>query len=280
MLPGAFLLGHAAMPARRRETLLMRYVAELSAPFQDTTKIDVADRVVDVFWERGHGERIAIEGGDILVVNDDLLLIGVGQRTSASALNIIVPDIFRNTTIQQVLEVHIPAERAAMHLDTIFTVLSRDEWIGFTQIVNEISRLTLWRKSGSSHYSKRDIEGSGILFTALKKEFGISPVWLRCGGSSQLYAYREQWSDGANLFALAPGVVMGYRRNEVTAGELARAKFQQVRAEDTEAVEALAEKVRGGEPVKALITIPDSELSKARGGPRCMTMPLSRDPIS
>ena len=193
-----------------------------------------------------------IEGGDILNINDKVLAIGISQRTEPDAIDAIAKNIFNDPTspIETILAFNIPNNRAMMHLDTVFTMVDRDK---FTVHPNILSDITVFVMELDGDGQMKIRQESGRLEDILKEHLGLSQVTLiPCGQGHTIDAAREQWSDGSNTLAIAPGEVVVYTRNYVTNRSLEEAGIR-------------------------IHAIPSAELSRGRGGPRCMSMPLVRD---
>ncbi len=219
---------------------------------------------------------VSLEGGDVLVLNRRVLAVGCSERTQADAIHLLAerlrahragdPDSF-----DQLLMVLMPKKRSAMHLDTIFTRISEDECLvyppyfvpGSRELLN-VTRIDL------RHPELRMSTQPGLL--QVLQDLGIDLKPIFCGGNDLIMQQREQWTDGANAFCLAPGVITSYGRNIATAEALDRAGYQVKSAAEVLADPALD--LLDGR--KMLIQIEAGELSRARGGPRCMTMPLAR----
>jgi len=182
-----------------------------------------------------------------------VLAIGLSQRTSAEGISIIAEKVLRaDNSYKKVIVFRIPICRAFMHLDTVFTMVDYDKFTIHSEIEGPLSlyEITL-DKEGKPHFSAITDSLEGLL----KSELRLPAVELiRCGGDDKIAAQREQWNDGSNTLAIAPGVVITYDRNYVTNDLLDK---------------------RG---IKVL-TIPSSEISRGRGGPRCMSMPINRDDL-
>jgi len=217
--------------------------------------------------------RPTIEGGDLLVASPEVLLVGLSERTNRWGIDGLArrlrekPGSFRHLIV-----VEMPAKRSYMHLDTVFTFIDEGLCLGYLPVV---------AKDGSEagHVYRVDLRAREFSYTVCPglpealAELGIEIEIVPCGGSENLIdQQREQWTDGANAFTLAPGVIMLYRRNRRTLEELAKNDFRVIGAQ--EAIERGEEIYGQG---RTAITLPDYELSRARGGPRCMTMPLERD---
>lgn len=195
----------------------------------------------------------SIEGGDILVLSPKIVAIGCSERTSAEAIEILAQRLFKNQSgFEKVLVFEIPSCRAFMHLDTVFTMVDYDKFTIHPGIegplnVYEITQDGEERLNFKVHHE----ELSKVLMKALKLP---SVDLIRCGGGDAIVSGREQWNDGSNTLAISPGVVITYNRNYVTNEILTKKGIK-------------------------VLTMPSAELSRGRGGPRCMSMPLYRDDL-
>jgi arginine deiminase len=229
--------------ARRREALLLKYICLYDKEFvpEDT----------DIWYE--YENPNSIEGGDVLVLSEKIVAVGLSERTSADAIELLAGTLLsRSHNFKKILVFEIPKRRAFMHLDTVFTMIDYDKFTIHPEIEGplRIFEVTLNKDGKPSFQSSSDELG-----TILKRELNLPAVqMIRCGGDDKIAAQREQWSDGSNTLAVAPGVLITYDRNYVTNDLLDKAGVK-------------------------VITIPSSELSRGRGGPRCMSMPIHRDRI-
>ena len=233
---------HMSTMARRREALLLQYMFKYSKSF--------APDGTNLWYD--YDQAYSIEGGDVLVLSDEIVAIGLSQRTTVAGIEQFAKNILDESTFQKILVFDIPKCRAFMHLDTVFTMVDFDKFTIHPEIEGplQLFEITLG-KDGNARFNSIQDELENIL----KIELGLPAVDLiRCGGNDAQAAQREQWNDGSNTLAIAPGTVVTYERNYVTNDLL-----------DKKGVNVL--------------TIPSSELSRGRGGPRCMSCPVNRDDL-
>jgi arginine deiminase len=215
----------------------------------------------------------SLEGGDVLIASPELLLVGISERTNRRGLEALADYLRReDTPFRHLIAVELPPRRAFMHLDTVFTLVDKNLCIGYLPVVEPGG-------PESARVYRVDL-GSGELTFTLQPSLlgalaaaGMELEIVPCGGEDDfLEQQREQWTDGANAFAVAPGVIFLYHKNRHTTEGLARRGWQVL----TEG-EALRAPDLGSGPT--VITFSGRELSRARGGPRCMTMPLEREAL-
>ena len=233
---------HMSTKARRREALLLKYMFKHNKDF--------APEGSPLWYD--YENEYSIEGGDVLVLSKELVAIGLSERTTALAIERYAENILAGSTFKKVLVFDIPKRRAFMHLDTVFTMVDYDKFTIHPEIEEplEVFEITL-DKNGKRRFSSRQED----LVKILSAELSLPAVeLLRCGGDDPMAAQREQWNDGSNTLAIAPGVVVTYERNYVTNDLL-----------DKKGIKVL--------------TMPSSELSRGRGGPRCMSCPVNRADI-
>ncbi len=255
------ILSKAATAARARESVLIRTIFYFHPGFEPWRK-----HILTL------PETVTFEGGDLLVASPKLVLLGHSERTSFGAVMEIARQLLYHTPVEHVLVVDVPKQRASMHLDTVFTFCDYDVCVYFPPIIREDLYNVMHLTTGEDPLHLRS-EVYPCLYVALNELLDRELTYIPCGGEDPLNQAREQWTDGANLFAVAPGVVVGYERNLHTFNALKAAGFQ---VTTTRAfLDYYTETpFRYGERVA--IKLEGNELSRGRGGPRCMTMPLTR----
>ena len=231
-------------PARQPESLITEYVMANHPRFKDTP----------IWRDRNHTTRI--EGGDELILNKTTVAIGVSERTSSKTIQNLAKELFANplSTFDTVLAVEIPHNHAMMHLDTVFTMINHDQFTVFPGIMDGAGNINVFiLRPGQD--GEVELEHLTDLKAALKKVLNLSELDLiECGAGDPIAAPREQWNDGSNALAIAPGEIVTYDRNYVT-------------------VELLKEH---GIKVHEILS---SELGRGRGGARCMSQPLWREDL-
>ena len=228
-------------PTRRRETIYASYIFNYHPDYRGS---------VPRYYDRNN--HASIEGGDILNLSEETLAIGISERTSPDAIEVAAKNLFssKESRIRRILAFDIPNSRAFMHLDTVFTQVDVNKYTVHPGILGPLTVYEITKgKDGELKIKRIDSKLEKIL----EKYTGVPDVQLiRCGGDDMITAAREQWNDGSNTLCVAPGKIIVYQRNEVT-NEILRAEGLEV------------------------IEIPSAELSRGRGGPRCMSMPLWRE---
>ena len=260
----SILISRAAKKARLRESLMMETLVQYHPLFDP-----VRENAIRI---SGHQ---SIEGGDVLVVSDDLVLIGMSERTSFSGLMKGTEGLL-NSGVKTVLAVDIPKQRSSMHLDTIFTFADKNECIVFPPaILEQEDNVIELFKDGDSIKTK----AHQSLKLALEEKTGEAFNFIKCGGEDRTNQFREQWTDGANVFALAPGIIVGYERNTNTFNTLVDHGYDLMN--QFEFIEEYSQKgFNPKEGQKIAISFQGHELCRGRGGARCMTMPISRKALT
>lgn len=225
---------------RRRETLYAKYIFNYHPMF--------AQNPVNLLYDREDSTRL--EGGDVLVLSNKVLAVGISQRTDKESIKKLAARIFEDeTSFEHILAFNIGEERKFMHLDTVFTMVDQDKFTIHPEIEGDLVVYSLIK----ANHKVNIIEEKDTLENILCRYLDLPAVELiRCGGNDITAAAREQWNDGANTLAIAPGEVIVYDRNTITNKKLKEAGVK-------------------------INTIPGSELVRGRGGPRCMSMPFFRE---
>jgi len=265
-----------ATAARWREGLLTRCIFRFHPELAGTPAIVDPLREARESGQFFGPHRPCLEGGDVLVLSQEVVAIGVSERTNMVAVELLAEALSKRDGGPRWLEiVHVPARRAYMHLDTVFTPVDRDAALVFQPVIcgdGPQLAVTYEIDLRSSDLAPRH---KGCLLEALSDR-GLDLQPIACGGGDPVAQQREQWTDGANAFALAPGVIVLYDRNVATADTLARSGFRVLPAED---VLLGREEVTLEGNKRVCLLIDSHEMSRARGGPHCLTHPLVRDDI-
>lgn len=259
------LIGRMANSIRDRESIIMQSIFDFTPEFKTKTiTIPTTDEA---------SPRLRhIEGGDVLIARDDILLIGNGARTSTQAIDMLIYEFMnrKSEKAQHIIVQELPhSQESFIHLDMVFTLLDRDKCMVFAPLIlNPGSYQTVHITIQNGKL--QSIQSETNLLCALKKlGMDLEPVY--CGGTDDWNQEREQWHSGANFFAVGPGQVLGYARNNHTMESMNKAGFDIIKANDV-----LANKVDLAQHSKYVITIEGSELPRGGGGARCMTMPINR----
>lgn len=298
------LLNKPAKKARTREALLAKYIFfnhPLFERYRDNI-LEIPDTFHHFLLPRdGDEKKVTLEGGDVMVVSKDHLLIGVSERTSMEAAHQVINLLFDKNIVKKITVIKIPKKRDYMHIDTIFTQVRRDVWVMLGAFSKKVMKhedddaverileggLKKDEKIKIIQFRKKTIEEPEYFDNLEELLTDISRNDLGCEGKIKFlysgnnkfpYDTREQWTDSCNLLALKEGVVLGYDRNDKTVEAFREAGF------DIIAVKELLEQfeqgiVAPGDLKNTVILMPSAELSRARGGFHCMSMPLVREEI-
>lgn len=230
--------------ARQRESLFMETILKNHPDFKNAT--------IPVWRDRYHHGRL--EGGDELVLNNHVLAVGISQRTSATAITDLAHNLFGHSSYDTILAIKIPHNHAMMHLDTVFTMINYDQFTVHPFILDKAGKIDIYVLQPDDHNGVKITEKNDLV-QVLKENLHLSELDLiPTGGGDPIAAPREQWNDGSNTLAIAPGEVVTYDRNYVSNDLLRKHGI-------------IVHEIRS------------SELSRGRGGPRCMSCPLIREDL-
>lgn len=272
----AVTIGNSALVCRMANKVRMREALIMNAIYSGSGEFSCG--VTDVIAEAPSDSSIIMEGGDILVAREDVLVVGNGMRTSSQGIDFMIEKFRRRCRNGKyhVIVQQLPHEpESFIHLDMVFTMLDRDKCMIFKPLITGETQYQTVHLTITDGVVTRIRPVSGLL-PALKK-LGIDLKPVICGGDDEWDQEREQWHSGANCFAFAPGKVLTYARNIHTIEQLSLNGFEIVKASDFIAGQHASQVMESNTP--CAVVIDGSELPRGGGGARCMTMPLSRKPV-
>ncbi len=266
------IITKAAKEARHRENLLTRFVFFAHPMFEEVREQGHLINLnhVDLFPPSRKGERVSIEGGDMMMIQENFLLIGCSERTTEHAIKSLTKVLFEKGVIENVVQINIPSDRSTMHIDTLFTRISETDIVCYKPVVYDgiSSNVIVRRRSGDEE-----------IYSSVREFFWAEihrdMRFIFSGGGQSPYQEREQWTDGCNLVAIRPGVAITYDRNPKTELAFKKKGYSVVHA--SYLLDQFDNGLLKPEQVKdTIILLSSGELSRARGGSHCMTCPIVR----
>jgi arginine deiminase len=297
------LLNKPAKKARTREAMLMKYIFfnhPIFSGYQDKI-LEIPDSPLQFLIPKESDEKkVTLEGGDVMVITKDHVLIGVSERTTMEAVHQVSNLLFEKNIVKKITVIKIPKKRDYMHIDTIFTQVKRNVWVMLGSFsrkrikmedADPVQKILETEKKDEKikiiQFKRKNVDDpvyfdnlEELLTDISKTDFysGEKVKFIYSGNNEFPFDAREQWTDSCNLLALKEGVVLGYDRNDKTAEAFKNNGFDIVNAE--ELINDLEEgKIHPKELEDTMILIPSAELSRARGGFHCMSMPILRDDV-
>ncbi len=269
------IITKAAKIARQRENLLTRYIFHAHPSFKSLIDEDKIINLnnLDEFPPSKKGEKVSIEGGDIMMIENDYLLVGCSERSTPHGFDLLKNAVFEKGVLNHMVKIIIPSDRSCMHIDTLFTRIDKETVVCYKPIVFD---------GLSSNVEVHCSDGSIRYYSSVKdffiKEINESMKFIFAGMGESPFQEREQWTDGCNLVALKPGIAITYDRNPKTEIAFEKAGYSMMTAADFIAG-CKKDNQFFNTLERTIITLPSSELSRARGGSHCMTCPIQRGSV-
>ncbi|NNG01140.1 MAG: arginine deiminase [Desulfobacteraceae bacterium] len=267
-LPGWVLIGRMANQVRERESMIVEAIFDFHPELKAKT-VSPHGLMVDNL------QTLKLEGGDVLVAREDVLLVGIGTRTTPEGVDFIINRLKKEKQAKHIIVQELPSSpESFIHLDMVFTFLDVDKCMVYAPIVLKPNRFQTVHISLDNGKVSAIRTVANIMEVLASLGFDLEPVY--CGGKADTwFQEREQWHSGANFFALGPGQVIGYSRNVHTLEEMNRHGFEIIEAEAV-----IKGRVNLSDYEKFVVTIHGAELSRGGGGCRCMTLPIARQPVN
>lgn len=239
------ICSHMKYSGRQGESYLLKLIFDNHPEFRESFQ--------QIYPMEGMADIPTIEGGDVIVLSDKALAIGCSERTDEKAIELVAKQVIQNSDVERIYQVDLPGERNFMHLDTVFTLIDENLIVTYPEAMNSVQQTCVYHQEGIDNKGEVILHKETVresIITVLQTEIPFLEI-VQTGAGNPDFSSREQWYDGANVFAVSPRRVISYNRNKFTNRALKEAGVE-------------------------VIETSSSELSRGLGGPRCMTMPLWR----